>query len=325
MTNFGRRMALSGVVLAAVVCATTAAVAEFPKRNVEFVVSAAAGGGNDVVTRMIAARLQQKWGKSVVVLNKPGVAVALAESYVANSAPDGHTVLFVNQTRTLNAAIGRTDAGYDIVNGLAAITQIGKQPFILVAKKNLPVKSMADLVALAKAKPNSVNYGDSGTNTTSDLAMKRLMQKTGTQLYEISYKTNADVVVAIMSGEIDIEFGDVLTTTPHIKAGSVAALGIADDIRSPVHPDLPTIAEALKLDSFVYTSWYGVFVARGTPKEIVDQLNEDIVSVIKTSEVQDALTRDGFRVIASKPDDFEAWLKQDTAGWKSVLDAPPPK
>lgn len=313
---------LSMVVVLAV-ASISPAMAQFPERDVEFVVSAAAGGGNDTVARQIAARLQEQWGKPVVVLNKPGAAVALAEGYVANAAPDGHTVLFVNQTRTLNAAKGGNAAGYDMVGAFEAVTQIGMQPMIMTANNDQSFKSISELVAYAKANPGKVNYGDSGKGTASDLAMKRFMTLTDTDLFEISYKTHAEVLTALMGGEIDIEFGDVLTLTPHIQAGSITALGVADDERTPVHPDLPTIAEQAGLDSFVYSSWYGVFVPAGTPQEVVDQLHADISAVVNSPEIRDPLVRDGFKVVLNDPASFQTWLDGDAAVWRGVMDAYP--
>jgi tripartite-type tricarboxylate transporter receptor subunit TctC len=320
-----RRLA-SGLVVCAMANWASAAHAEFPDHAVHFVVSSNAGGGIDTVARMIAARLSEKWHQPVVVDNKPGSNTMVAESFTAHAAPDGYTIMFNNAQRTVNAAQSRSDAGYDMVNGFAAVTQVGAQAQMVVSNpKKLPVTSLPELVALAKAQPNKLSYGDYGRSSTADLGTKLFMQKTGTEILEIPYKTQAEAMVALLGGEIDMTIAAVLTAAPQVKAGTLTALAVTDDVRSTSFPNVPTVAESLGLKSFVFTSWYGVFVPAGTPKDLIAKLNEDFASVIKLPEIQDPLTRDGFRIVANKPEEFEKIIKEETAIWRGVAEAFPSK
>ena len=200
----------------------------------------------------------------------------VAESYVAHATPDGYTIMFNNAQRTVNAAQSRADAGYDMVNGFAAVTQVGTQAQMLVSNPaKLPIKSLPELVAFAKAQPNKLTYGDYGRGSTADLGTKLFMQRTGTEFFEVPYKTQAEAMVALLSGEIDMTIAAVLTVAPQIKAGTLTALGVTDDVRSNNFPEVPTVAESLGLQSFVFNSWYGVFAPAGTPNDIVAKLNED--------------------------------------------------
>lgn len=310
---------------AAIVFQSSAALADYPDRPVQLVVSSNAGGGNDIVARMIAARLADKWKQQVVVLNKPGANTAVSEAFVANAPADGYTILITNAQRTVNAATGGRSAGYDMVNGFAAITQVGTQAQMMVANPKLGVKSLAEFIERAKAQPNKLTYGDYGVGSAADLGTKLFMQKTGTQFFEISYKTQAESLIGVMSGEIDVALASVITVAPQVKAGTVIALGTTDEVRSPVFPDVPTVAEALKIPPFIFNSWYGFFAPAGTSKEIIAKLNEDIVAVLKLPEIQEPFTRDGLIIVGSKAEDFERLIKQESAVWKGVMEAFPAK
>jgi len=246
------------------VAALPAAAQDYPARAVRMVLPFPAGGGSDLVARIIAQRFSQQLGQQVIVDNRAGASGNIAADIVAKAAADGYTVFFANSSIAISPAIYKK-LSYDPVNDFAAISMASSYPFALVAHPALPVKSVKDLVALAKAKPNSLDYSSAGTGTMSHMAMEMLRVKTGTRITHLPYKGAAPASVALLTGESQVAFVVMPVAAPHIRNNRLRGLGVADKVRSAVAPELPTMIEAGVKDH-IALQWNGLLVPAKTPQ-----------------------------------------------------------
>lgn len=305
--------------IGAVMGLSSPAQAEFPERPVEFVVPAAAGQGSDILVRTIAAKLQEKWGEPVVVVNKTGANGSIAEAYVASAAPDGHTLLSIGPSRTIFTASPDPAAAYDQVNGLIPVTQMIRQPMVIFANTGMSANTLPELVEMAKADPRSINYGSNGPDGPMDLSMRAFMGVTGTEFVGIAYKSAGDMLLGLLSGDVSVSVASMGFSSQHIRAGKVKALAVADAERSPLFPDVPTVAEAMGMDRFVINHWQGAFVTAGTPDDVVAKINADLTAVLNDPEVNKLLAAEGFQVVGNTAAEFAEIIKEETSVWTSAM------
>ncbi len=298
------------------VAALPAAAQDYPARAVRMVLPFPAGGGSDLVARIIAQRFSQQLGQQVIVDNRAGASGNIAADIVAKAAADGYTVFFANSSIAISPAIYKK-LSYDPVNDFAAISMASSYPFALVAHPALPVKSVKDLVALAKAKPNSLDYSSAGTGTMSHMAMEMLRVKTGTRITHLPYKGAAPASVALLTGESQVAFVVMPVAAPHIRNNRLRGLGVADKVRSAVAPELPTMIEAGVKDH-IALQWNGLLVPAKTPQAAQDKLYREWVAAVKSPEVVKRIRAEGAEPSGNTPAEFSAFFRSELTKWAEV-------
>lgn len=296
--------------------AAPAVAQEFPTRTIRMVLPFPPGGGSDLVARIIAQKYSAQLGQQVVVDNRAGASGNIAADIVAKAPGDGYTVLFANSSLSISPAIYKK-LSFDPVKDLTAVSMASSYPFALVAHPALPVKGVKDLVALARGKPNSLDYSSAGTGTMSHMAMEMLRVKTGTRVTHLPYKGAAPATVALLTGESQVAFVVMPVAAPHINAGRLRGLGVADKVRSAVVPNLPTIEESGVKD-LIALQWNGLFVPSKTPQSVQDKLYREWVVAVKSPEVVQRIRAEGAEPSGNTPAEFSAFYRAETAKWADV-------
>jgi len=295
------------------------AAAGYPDHPIRFVVPVAAGGGNDIVARLLAQKLTDAWGQSVVVDNRPGAATAIGAEIVAKAIPDGYTIMLTSVSFAINAGM-RKQLPFDPVRDFATITQVARVPQIMVVNPAVPATTLAEFIALAKAKPGQLNYASAGTGSSTHLAMELFMDMTGTKLNHVPYKGTAPGLTDVIAGHVQITFDAIPPTLPHVKSGRVRALAIGGTQRFPTLPDVPTLAEA-GLPNYTFQSWFGIFAPARTPEAVVRTLNRELVRIIALPETRKAFVELGIGPVGTSPEDFGKYLRAEIARWSDVMRA----
>lgn len=298
------------------VLACTAAAAQYPNGTVRLVVPYAPGGGLDATARLIAKGLTEKLGQPVVVDNRPGGDGIVGSTVVAHAAPDGQTLLMVNMSHAINAAMGRK-LPYDTLKDFEPITQTNNQQFLLVTLPTVPARSVRELVALLKAKPGAMNYGSS--SNASALPMELFKSLTGTDVVQIPFAGTGPMLTAMLSGQFQLSFAASMSALPFIKSGKLHALAIGDSKRSALLPDVPTVAES-GVPGFQAVDWNGILAPAHTPRPIIDRLNRDVVAVLNTPEVRDRMGGFGSDVVGSTPEAWQAFIQSEIVKWTAIVD-----
>lgn len=310
-------IALVGTAFTGALVAVTPAVAqEFPTRTIRMVLPFPAGGGSDLVARIIAQKFSQQLGQQVVVDNRAGASGNIAADIVAKAPGDGYTIFFANSSISISPAIYKK-LSFDPVRDFAAISMASSYPFTLVAHPALPVKSVKDLVALAKSKPNSLDYSSAGTGTMSHMAMEMLRVKTGTRITHLPYKGAAPATVALLTGEAQVAFVVMPVAAPHIRSNRLRGLGVADKVRSSVAPEVPTMEEA-GVKGHLAVQWNGLLVPAKTPQAVRDKLYKEWVAAVKSPEVVQRIRAEGAEPSGNTPAEFAAFFKAETEKWADV-------
>ncbi len=298
-------------------CMSAAAAQAYPERPIRLVVPYAAGGTSDIIARLIAAPLRNALGQSIVVDNRPGAGSNVGSEIVAKSAPDGYTLLMGTPALSSNPTLyGKVN--YDPLGSFAPITLLAEIPIVLVVHPGLSANSVAELIALAKANPGKLDFGSSGNGGIGHLVGELFRSSTGIDMVHVPFKGNGPALVALMSGAIELTFSDIAGASPYIKSGKLRALAVTSTRRSSIFPELPTMAEA-GVPGFVASSWFAVFTTAGTPKPIVETLNQAIVRVLKSEEIDERMTGLGFEVVGSTPERLRAFLEAEIRKWSKVV------
>jgi tripartite-type tricarboxylate transporter receptor subunit TctC len=290
----------------------------YPNKASRIVIPFGAGGGNDIVARVLAANLARSFGQPFIVENRPGAQGFLAPKYVADSAPDGYTVLMgPSGPMSISPAI-YSKMPYSPLKDFAPVTMVGSFPLILVVSQNLPVRNVAELITLAKAKPDKMNYGS--TAATFQLTSELFNLRTGTKFLHIPYKSSADFTTAVMTGEITIAFSDPPPAIGMLKSGKIRGLAVTAAKRHALFPDVPTMAEAGISDMEV-TIWMGLFFPAATSPAIVRRLRDEVAKGIGDPEVRERLSGLGIEPSGMPPEEFAKFLANDIARWTKVAKA----
>src|SRR5262245_34494169 len=304
--------------LAALLAAAGAAAAQsYPSRPIRFIVPFPPGGGTDITARAVAQKLGESWSQTVVVDNRPGANGTIGADIAAKSAPDGHTITMISSSHAVNAGL-YAKLPYNILKDLAPITQATSQPYVLVIHPSVPARSVKELVAVAKAKPGTLNYGSSGTGGISHLAGALLGSLTGTELVHIPYKGGAPATTDVIAGQIQMVFGTLLLTGQHIKAGRLRVLAVTTPRRWPGTPELPTMQEA-GVHGFVITQWYGMLAPARTPQPVVGKLNKEIARLLHQPDVKEKLAADGADAVGNTPEQFGAHIKSEVTKYAKLV------
>jgi tripartite-type tricarboxylate transporter receptor subunit TctC len=288
----------------------------FPNRPVTLVVGSAAGGGVDIVARLLAVRLATSLGHPVIVENRPGAAARIANDYVARAQPDGYTLL-------INTAAGAVDAagerpGADPLREFAPVSTIASTPMILVVNPTVPVTDLRQLIARARAMPGMLNYSSSGAGTTGNLYGELFKLKTGTDIVHIAYRGTAPALTALIAGDVELTFVPVPGALQYVRAGRLRALATTGAARCELLPDVPTMAEA-GAPGVSASVWYGVLAPAGTAPEIVAVLAHAVLEATASPELKRQLAELGAQPAASTPDEFGRLLRAESARWTEVV------
>jgi tripartite-type tricarboxylate transporter receptor subunit TctC len=290
---------------------------DYPNKSIRLLCPFAAAGGVDITARAISKQLTELWNQPVVVENRPGANGTIAVDIAAKAPPDGYTLTMMSSSHSVNVTL-QGHQPYDLVRDLAPITQATLQPYVLVVNPALPVQSVRDLIALAKAKPGSVNFGSSGLGGLSHLAGALFSSLAGVQLTHVPYKGGAPAMADVIGGQIQMLFSTLLQSHGHIAAGRLRPLGVTTARRSASAPQLPTIEEA-GVPGYEISGWYGLLAPAATPPAIIDKLNAAIVGILHTPEMHERLAVDGSEPVGSTPAQFGEHIRSEIAKWRRVI------
>ena len=295
--------------VAGLVPAPGALAQKFPEKAVRIVVPFAAGGGTDIIARIMAQKLSDEWGRNVVVDNRPGGGTVIGSELVARSTPDGYTLLLTANPHSSNPALV-AKLPYDTARDFSAVTMTAAAPLLLVVHPTLPVRTVQELIAHAKAKPNLLTYASSGNGGPQHLAGELLKYMAGVAILHVPYKGSAPALTDLLGGQVQLAFTSLLAGLPHIKAGKLLALGVTSSTRLEANPEIPTVAEA-GVPGFEYLTWYGVFAPGGTSGPLVAKIQQDMARVLASPDVKERLARDGVQAVGNKPDEFASFIKKE--------------
>ncbi len=311
-------------ILASLACLALSAPAQaqtYPAKNVTFVVTAAAGGVTDILARAIGARLSEKWGQQVVIENKGGGAHVIGAQQVANAAPDGHTVMFAEAgTFVINPTLYKDKLPFDVEKDFIPITGLIRIHHSVMVAPNLPVNSVADLIALAKQKPGEISYGTAGIGSGPHVNVVRFENAAGVKLNTIHYRGANPAINDIVGGHTNMMMVSVSLALPIHREGKIKMLSIGSAKRLPQLPEFPTTAESGNVPGYVAGTWFGMAVTAGTPRPVVDKINADVRAVMaEPAFKQRFMERQYAEAMDSSPEEFRAYLRAETENWAKVI------
>lgn len=311
-------MALRCVLVALACFACTAYAQNYPTKPIRLVLPFPPGGGTDALARIIGPRLSESLGQTLVIDNRAGAAGNISAEIVARSQPDGYTLLVGFSTVLTTSKSLYSKLPFDPERDFEPITQLATAQYILVVHPSVPARSLAEFVALAKAKPGTLNYASSGAGSPLHLAAELFKTRAGIDLVHIAYKGGGPAALAVLAGEAQVLFGSVAATLPHTKTGRLRAFAVTGTKRSPLAPELPTIAE-LGYPGFNVTAWDSVLAPRGTPKKIIARLNAEIVKVLRAPDIAALIRNVGYEPTGTTPEELAAIIKTESATWAKVI------
>jgi tripartite-type tricarboxylate transporter receptor subunit TctC len=288
---------------------------KYPTRPIRMIVPFAPGGGTDIVARVIAQKMTETLGQSVVVDNRPGAGGTIGAETAVRASPDGYTVAMVSGSYATNAAVYKL--AYDAVNDIQAISIIGESGFVLSLHPSVSAKSVGELIALAKSKPGALNYGSTGTGGVTHLASELFDLLAGTRMTHIPFKGTGPSLTALLGNQIQVMFAALPAALPHVKANRLRGVGVSNEKPVPTLPGIPAIGETVK--GYEVVLWWGVFGPKGLPKDIVNVWNSGIEQSLKTKEMQDRMASEGIDPLGGSPERFRTAIRRDVEKWRKVV------
>jgi tripartite-type tricarboxylate transporter receptor subunit TctC len=314
------RLGFSIVCAAITFAASPAASAQsYPAKPIRFIVPFAPGGGNDILGRVVALKLHEAFGVSVVVDNRGGAGGTIGTDITAKSPPDGYTLLINNVSLAVNVTL-YPKLPYDTLKDLEPVSLVGRQPNILVVHPSLPVKTVKELIALARAKPGQLAYGSGGIGSSSHLSAELLKLITKVDLVHVPYKGMGPALVDLVAGQTQLCMATMASALPHVKSGRIRALAVSTAQRVSVVPDVPTMIEA-GIRDFDYSTWYGIVVPAGTPQAVIARLHGELAKILATADVKEKFNAQGVDPASTPPQEFKAYLKSEVDKWAKVVKA----
>ena len=293
-----------------------ATTASYPAKPIRIIVPFAPGGPNDMLARLLGQKLTDAWGRQVITDNRPGGGTVIASDLAARATPDGYTLLMVSTSHAVNPTLIKK-LPYDTARDFAPVIRLTASPNVLVVNPTVPAHSVRELIALAKAKPGEINYASGGTGSATHLAGALLCIMGGANMMHIPYKGAVPATVDLIGGAVAAMFGTIQPTLPYLKAGRLRAIAVSSARRSPVLPDVPTVGETLP--GFEAASWYGIFTAAKTPRDVIAKLNRESARILETPELREYLQREGAEPVGGTPEDFEKYFASEMAKWGKVV------
>jgi len=305
------------VALLLVTLASVAAAQSYPTRPVRLIIPFPPGGSNDIVGRMIAAQLGERLGQQMVVDNRGGAGGTIGTELAAKSQADGYTLLLISTAYAFNTSIYKK-LPYDPAKSFVPVALLGSGPGVLVVNPALPVNSVADLIALAKERPGKLNNASAGIGSFQHLASELFRIQAGIQWLHVPYKGGGPAMMDLIGGQADASVGSLIQMLPHIRSGKLKALGTTGAKRSPVLPDVPTVAEA-GVPGYEATNWWGFLAPAGTPPAIVERLHQEVAAVQASAETKRRFDTEGAEALQMSPAEFGAFIAAETAKWARVV------
>ncbi|MDM0032017.1 tripartite tricarboxylate transporter substrate binding protein [Variovorax sp. J22P271] len=313
-----RALSLTALLLTSLAFSHPAAAQAFPtKKPIRLIVPFAAGGGTDVISRVLGAGIGAELHQTVIVENKPGAGTLIGSDYVAKSAPDGYTLLMATFAHAVNPSL-LTKLPYNQATAFAPLSLVGESPNVLVVRPEHAVKSVADLVAYAKANPGKLSYGSFGNGTSAHLAGELFKSLAKVDLTHVPYRGSAPALTDLLGGQIDMMFTTTASVAPYIASGKLRALAVTSPQRSSALPNVPTVAES-GVPGYVAQSWYGLYAPAGTPRDVVMQLNAAIRKAASSETFRKRIEDEGLVVRASPPEELARYVAAEEARWGKVV------
>jgi tripartite-type tricarboxylate transporter receptor subunit TctC len=289
----------------------------YPSKPVRVIVGFAPGGATDIVARQFAQKVGESLGRSFVVENRPGGGGVTATMLVKNAAPDGHTVLSVSGTYTITPAITPKGLPYDTLKDFSPISLMNQAPFVVVVHPSLPVKNLAQFVALARAQPGKLDYGSAGQGSNVHLSVELLNSMAKISITHVPYKGTGQAMIDLMAGQVQMTIANILSGLPYAKAGKLRALAVTSEKRAKALPDLPAVSETVP--GYAVASWNGWLVHAATPPDIIAKLNSEIVKAARSPDIAERMVADGGEPLGSTPEEFARLLAGEVARWQRVV------
>jgi tripartite-type tricarboxylate transporter receptor subunit TctC len=292
----------------------------YPSKPIRLVVPFPPGGTTDILARTVGQKMTENWGQPVVIDNRPGAGGNIGSDLVAKAAPDGYTLLMATiSTHAINVSLYK-NLPFDSVRDFAPVSRIGTLPNILIVHPSVPVKSVKELIELAKSKPGELNFASSGVGTSLHLSGELFNSMAGVKLVHVPYKGSSPALADLLGGQVKIMFDNLPSALPHVKAGKLKPLAVTSAKRATVLPEVPTVMES-GLPGFEVTSWFAIFVPAKTPTEIVAKLNGEIVKILNSGDVKEKLAQIGVDPAPTTPEALAAFAKAETEKWGKVVKA----
>ena len=291
----------------------------YPDKPIRIIVPYTPGGFNDTLARTVGQKLQEAWGQSVIVDNRPGGGTLIGTEMAAKAAPDGYTLYMVPFAFAVNPSLFKK-LPYDSIKDFTPITLAASTPNLLVVNPALPVNSVKEVIALAKSKPGKLNYASTGNGSSNHLSMEKFKMMAGVDITHIPYKGSGPAVTDLMGGQVDLMFDNIPNVLPHVKTGKLKMIAVTSPKRSPHVPDVPTVSES-GVPGYEVSVWFGIAAPGGTPKPIITKLNAEIVKILNMPDVKQKFAAQGVDVIGSTPEQFAAYIKEQMEEWGKVVKA----
>lgn len=291
---------------------------QYPERSIKILVGFAAGGGTDVAARIVAQKLTETIGQSVVVENRPGASGMIAAETVAKSSADGYTLMMGTQTTLAVAPALYRKFSIDATRDFVGVAKAGISPLVLVVHPSVPARSVMDLIALAKAGPGTINFGSGGLGTTPHMAGELFSIQAGIKMVHVAYRGEAPAINDLLGGQLHLIFANLSAVIGNVKAGSLRALAVTSAQRAATAPEIPTVAEAA-LSGFEAATWFALVAPAGTPREIVRRLNTEVTQLVTQPDVRQRFADLGMTIDAGTPDALDAYIKSEMLKWSKVI------
>ena len=304
-------------VLFAALVATGAAAQTYPSKPVRIIVPFAAGGPADIYARVLGERLQAALGQAFVVEDRPGGGAIVGTDAVAKSAPDGYTLLMMSNTHTVNESL-IADKPYQLMRDLTPVAPVNYSDLVMVVHPSVPAATLAEFLALAKAKPGGLNYASSGPGTPYHMAGELFKAMAGVDIVHIPYKGSSGARTDILGGQVQMMFDAITTMAPNVRAGKLRALGTSGKARSTVLPEVPTVSEA-GVPGYEAVIWLGIMAPAGTPRPIVEKLNSEITRAVNAPETKEAWAKQGAVAMTMTPEEFGRFMREDIEKWARIV------
>ena len=308
-------LAIAAVVAAVATIADAKAQGGYPAKPIRMLTPFSAGGGSDILARLIGPQITEAWGQQVIVENRPGAAGNLGAGLVVNAPPDGYTLIIVSGTYGASGALYKLP--YDTVTAISPIILIGTTPLVLSVHPSLPVKDLKAFIALARSKPDALSYGTAGLGDLAHLAGEMFKQHTKIRMTQVPYKGSAPLMIGIVSGEVPVSISSLVPTVPHVKAARLRHIAVTTPKRSRAFPEVPTFGETVP--GFDVTHWYGMWGPRGLPADVVARWNREVARIIRSEAIQKFFSTDGLDAAGGPPEEFRDRIRSALEKWRKVV------
>lgn len=290
--------------------------ANYPVKPIRLIIALAPGGGVDTSGRLLGQRFTDAWGQQVIAENRAGAGGTIATEQVARAAPDGYTLLMQSMSHAITPALYKL--GYDTIRDFAPISLFVQSPSVLAVHPSLPVKTVKELIAFTRARPNEILFSSSGSGSGQHLAMELLNRLAGLQLVHVPYKGTAPSILDLVAGRVSVTSASAISTMPHVRSGKLRALAVSSARRSPSVPELPTVAEA-GVPGFAVDQWYALFAPAGTSKEIIAKLYGEVARTVANQDMRTRLLSMGLDPVGMSPDEFAPYVRSETEKWGKLV------